>query len=175
MAALPLCTRRRTSICRGSCARSPNSLSLTVVTDGRTTTAALAVLALLATGCDRDTDASAGTNEMPPGSTVPTTADEITVPEGFDRTVANIESSRDDEAVVELDVWFAGEQAQWLQGLTAVTELGGADGMLFAFDSAAAYRFYMWQTPMPLDIYFFDDEGLFVGSDAMEPCVDGSS
>ncbi len=41
--------------------------------------------------------------------------------------------------------------------------------MLFEFDSEGAYRFYMWQTPMPLDIYFFDAGGGFVGMSEMDP------
>ena len=57
-AASPRSTRRRTSTCRGSCARSPNWLSPIVVADRCTTAAALAVVALLAAGCERDTDAS---------------------------------------------------------------------------------------------------------------------
>ena len=79
--------------------------------------------------------------------------------------MAGLESPDDDDRVVGLDVWFAGEPAQWHQGLQAVTDLGGADGMLFVFDSAAEHRFYMWQTPMPLDIYFFDAERHFVDAD----------
>jgi uncharacterized membrane protein (UPF0127 family) len=137
--------------------------------------AALAVLALLAAGCERNTDASSGTGETSPGSSAPTTAGDVAIPEGFDRTVASLESPADDDVVVELDLWFAGEQAQRHQGLTAVTDLGGADGMLFAFESSAEYRFYMWQTPMPLDIYFFDAERHFVGVETMEPCPDRSS
>jgi uncharacterized membrane protein (UPF0127 family) len=156
--------------------RSPNWPSRTVVTDRRSPRAALVALALLAAGCDRDTDASSGTDQASPGSTVPGTADDLVVPEGFDRTVARLETAAaDDDSVVELDVWFAGEPAQRQQGLMTVTDLGGADGMLFAFDAPARYRFYMWQTPMPLDIYFFDADGQLVGYDAMEPCLDGSA
>ena len=52
-----------------------------------------------------------------------------------------------------------------------VTDLGDAEGMLFVFDDEAVHRFYMWQTPMPLDIAFFAADGTFVGTAAMEPCL----
>ena len=53
-----------------------------------------------------------------------------------------------------------------------VTDLGDADGMLFVFDAEGVHRFYMWQTPMPLDIAFFAADGTFVGSAEMEPCLE---
>ena len=140
----------------------------------RRTIAALAVLVVLATGCERDSDAS-GRADTSVGSAVPITAREVVAPEGFARAVVGLESSRGEDEGSELDVWFAGDQQQRRRGLTGVTDLAGADGMLFAFDSAGEYRFYMWQTLMPLDIYFFDAERRFVGSDSMEPCLTGSS
>ena len=39
--------------------------------------------------------------------------------------------------------------------------------MLFVFESEGRHRFYMWQTPMPLDIAFFAADGTLVGSAAM--------
>jgi len=145
-----------------------------VVSDRRRTVAALVVLAGLSTACDRDSDA-ASTVDSAADASAPSATDAV-VPEGFDRTIAQLRPPREDATdVVELDVWFAGEPEQWHQGLTAVTDLDGADGMLFAFDTAAEYRFYMWQTPLPLDIYFFADDGHVVASDSMEPCLRGSS
>ena len=47
--------------------------------------------------------------------------------------------------------------------------------MLFVFDSEGVARFYMWQTPMPLDIAFLDADGRFVDSAEMEPCLEPSS
>jgi hypothetical protein len=145
------------------------------VADRRTRTAALAVLALLAPGCERDSDASSSSTSPSSASSVSESAGDIVVPEGFDRTVASLASTGADDGAVDLDVWFADAPGQRHQGLTAVTDLGGADGMLFAFDAAREYRFYMWQTPMPLDIYFFDSERRFVGSETMEPCRERSS
>jgi uncharacterized membrane protein (UPF0127 family) len=133
------------------------------------------VLALLAAGCERDTDASSGSTSPSSASSASDSTGDIVVPDGFDRTVARLASTGTDDVAVDLDVWIAGEPAQWHQGLTAVTDLGGADGMLFDFGAAGEHRFYMWQTPMPLDIYFFDAERRFVSFDAMEPCRERSS
>ena len=40
-----------------------------------------------------------------------------------------------------------------------VTDLGGKDGMLFAFDDDTQEQFWMFQTVMPLSIAFFDSRG----------------
>jgi uncharacterized membrane protein (UPF0127 family) len=135
----------------------------------------LAVLAALAAGCERGTDASSGSANPSSASSTSDPPADLVVPEGFDRTVARLASAGIDGVVVDLDVWFADEPAQRHEGLTDVTDLGGADGMLFAFDAAGEHRFYMWQTPMPLDIYFFDEEQRFVSSETMEPCREQSS
>lgn len=146
--------------------------------DDRRVVAALAVMIALASGCERDSDASSPADtqsDSPTGLAVHGAASDIVRPEGFDRAGVSLESPRGDDDTAELDVWFAGNQDEWHQGLTGVTDLDGAAGMLFAFDRAAEYRFYMWQTPMPLDIYFFDAEHEFVGRESMEPCLTGSA
>jgi uncharacterized membrane protein (UPF0127 family) len=97
------------------------------------------------------------------------------VPEGFERTVAVLTPEGTAAEPVELDVWYAGTQEQRHRGLTGVTGLDGADGMLFVFDSAGDHRFYMWQTPLPLDIHFFDERTHLVASERMTPCLDGAS
>jgi uncharacterized membrane protein (UPF0127 family) len=145
-----------------------------VVADRSRTLAALAALVALSTACDRGSDTASAIDSAVETS-APSATDEV-VPEGFGRTVAQLRPVDAGAAdVVELDVWFAGDQDEWSQGLTAVTDLDGADGMLFAFDVPAEYRFYMWQTPLPLDIYFFAADGHVVGSESMEPCPGGSS
>ena len=142
--------------------------------DRRNRLAALAVLALLAIGCERASDASSSPGSVT-GASAPGPTD-VVVPDGFDRTAAALQPAGAEAVdVVDLDVWFAGDQGERHQGLTAVTDLGGADGMLFVFDAPAEYRFYMWQTPLPLDIFFFGADGHFIGSEAMEPCLDDSS
>ena len=70
---------------------------------------------------------------------------------------------------------MADSSAERTRGLMGVTDLGEADGMLFVFEPEAAHRFYMWHTPLPLDIAFFAADGTFVSSATMEPCLQSSS
>ncbi len=94
-------------------------------------------------------------------------------PTGFELVTVTIASAH--EKPVELAMWLAGTPEQWGRGLTDVTDLGDGDGMLFAFDDPADYQFYMWQTPKPLEIVFFDASGAFLGQADMEPCLDGTA
>jgi uncharacterized membrane protein (UPF0127 family) len=68
-------------------------------------------------------------------------------------------------------VWVADTVEERGRGLMGVTDLGDAAGMLFVFDAPGLARFYMWQTPMPLDIAYFAADGTFVDSASMEPCL----
>jgi uncharacterized membrane protein (UPF0127 family) len=95
------------------------------------------------------------------------------VPEGFDLAEVTITTAGGGDQPVE--AWIADSTEERARGLMGVTDLDGADGMLFVFDDAAIRRFYMWQTPMPLDIAFFVSEGTFVGSATMEPCLEPSA
>ena len=52
-----------------------------------------------------------------------------------------------------------------------VTDLGGADGMVFRWDEPTAGNFWMRDTPMPLSIAFFAADGSFVSAADMEPCL----
>ena len=54
-----------------------------------------------------------------------------------------------------------------------VTDLGAADGMVFVYDGPASGQFWMRDTPMPLSIAFFADDGSFVSAADMEPCLTG--
>ena len=57
------------------------------------------------------------------------------------------------------------------RGLMEVEELPrGMDGMLFVFEVPRPASFHMLNTPMPLDIWWFDEAGVLIGSDEMEPC-----
>ena len=58
-----------------------------------------------------------------------------------------------------------------LRGLESLP--AGIDGMLFVFDRPRITSFTMEDTLIPLDVWFFDDDGALVGSDVMEPCPDG--
>jgi uncharacterized membrane protein (UPF0127 family) len=71
-------------------------------------------------------------------------------------------------------LWVARTIEQQEQGLMGVTDLSGADGMLFRFGGPTTIRFWMRGTPMPLSIAFFAADGTFVSAADMEPCPDTS-
>lgn len=55
-------------------------------------------------------------------------------------------------------------------GLMGVTDLGDLDGMLFYWRHHADGGFWMKDTLIPLDIVWFDIEGIPVGRASMIPC-----
>ncbi len=57
------------------------------------------------------------------------------------------------------------------RGLMGITDLGEFDGMLFVFDTDVETGFWMKDTLIPLDIAFFDGDGLAVDRLRMEPCT----
>ncbi len=70
-----------------------------------------------------------------------------------------------------ITVWVADESAERQQGLMEVDQLPrDIDGMLFVFEAEASVTFAMFNTPMPLDIWWFDTTGVLVGWAEMEPC-----
>ncbi len=84
--------------------------------------------------------------------------------EGFDTTTISV----DDRAMV---VAVAQTPDQRSQGLMGVTDLGGLDGMLFLFEGDTEGGFWMKNTLIPLDIAFFETDGLLVDRLSMAPCV----
>ncbi|MDH3538731.1 MAG: DUF192 domain-containing protein [Acidimicrobiia bacterium] len=80
--------------------------------------------------------------------------------------------------VIELDgvartVAVANTNEQRAQGLMGVEDLGPLYGMLFVFDYASVRSFWMKDTLIPLDIAFFDSNGVLVAKTSMETCLDG--
>lgn len=63
---------------------------------------------------------------------------------------------------------------QRARGLMEVTDpdLGGYDGMVFAFETDVTSGFWMRNTPMPLSIAYFDADGVLVSQTDMAPCPD---
>ena len=70
-------------------------------------------------------------------------------------------------------LWAAVTAADQGRGLMGVTDLGGADGMVFRYSSPVATQFWMRDTVMPLSIAFFAADGSFVSATDMEPCLTG--
>lgn len=71
--------------------------------------------------------------------------------------------------VLSADTWVLRNQ-----GLREVEELPpGVDGMLFTWDAPFSPTFGMEDTLIPLDIWWFDQEGRLLGSTRMSTCLDG--
>jgi hypothetical protein len=47
---------------------------------------------------------------------------------------------------------------------------GGADGMLFVHETPSRVNYVMLDVPIPLDIWFFDPDGVLIGNMEMSPC-----
>ncbi len=84
--------------------------------------------------------------------------------DGFDRTEAEIEG----RALTLLVADTSTQRNQGFRGVDALPE--GIDGMLFVFETPRPAPFVMSDTLIPLDIWWFDDEGILIGSAAMTPC-----
>ena len=66
-----------------------------------------------------------------------------------------------------------GDEEERARGLMGVTDLGGADGMVFVFGEPTQGAFWMRGTPTPLSIAFFAGDGSFVSATDMVPCLEG--
>jgi uncharacterized membrane protein (UPF0127 family) len=137
------------------------------------TAASLALITVLAAGC------SDGSPTTTPVTPVPATPDTDTdpapvgegvLPEGFTTVQARITAA--DGEVCEVCLWLADDDTERARGLMGVTDLGDAAGMVFRYDEERNGSFYMFQTPTPLSIAWFADDGSHVGSAEMEPCLD---
>lgn len=72
-----------------------------------------------------------------------------------------------------LRVWVADDGEERSQGLRRVAALpDDIDGMLFVWDTPTETAFVMEDTLIPLDVWFFDDQGRLVGTHAMTPCAE---
>jgi uncharacterized membrane protein (UPF0127 family) len=101
-------------------------------------------------------------------TTEPTEPAAVT-PVGFERVAARITAA--DGTTCDVCLWLADTSARRAQGLMGVTDLGGADGMLFTWPEPSTGSFWMRDTPMPLSIAFFAEDGTFVSAADMTPCL----
>ncbi|MET0460721.1 MAG: DUF192 domain-containing protein [Ilumatobacteraceae bacterium] len=109
-----------------------------------------------------------------PTTTVTTTTLPVVpaiVPEGFAARRGVITAA--DGTVCEVCLWLAEAPVDRARGLMGVTDLGGADGMVFVWEEPTQGNFWMRDTPTPLSIAFFAADGSFVSSADMQPCLDG--
>lgn len=148
--------------------------------------AALAVAAALwlaATGCGGGDDGRAGgadaqttaAGRVAGGDDVPGTgsagAAARTPLPGFGEVEVRVVDGPDGEPVV-LCVLLADTRELRARGLMEVTDLGGYDGMLFAYPDDHEGGFWMRDTVLPLSIAYLDAEGRVVSTADMDPCPD---
>ena len=91
-------------------------------------------------------------------------------PDGFTTIQARITEANGE--VCEVCLWLADDGDERSRGLMGVTDLGDAAGMAFRYDEARIGNFYMFRTPTPLSIAWFDPDGQFIGAADMDPCLD---
>ena len=68
-------------------------------------------------------------------------------------------------------VAVADTPARRAQGLMGVRRLGSLDGMLFVFPTTRPVSFWMKETLIPLDLFFFDSGGRLLEVVEMTPCT----
>lgn len=73
-----------------------------------------------------------------------------------------------------LEVAVADDTAEQEHGLMGVTDLGTIDGMLFSFNPPRKVSFWMKDTLIPLDLGFFDEDGVLFDVIEMTPCTSDS-
>lgn len=79
-------------------------------------------------------------------------------------------SSFDGTKTVDVTVEVADSPKEREKGLMERDSLEPNSGMLFVFKEPQVPSFWMKNTKMPLEIYFFDEFGVFVNLHSMVPC-----
>jgi uncharacterized protein len=73
-----------------------------------------------------------------------------------------------------LTVWVAVDAGARRQGLSKLDRLpDGIEGMLFSYEAPTTVSYWMKDTTIPLDIWFFEAGGALMGSAGMDPCPGG--
>jgi uncharacterized membrane protein (UPF0127 family) len=100
-------------------------------------------------------------------------AEDGVLPQAVGSVTARV-TSRDGE-VCEVCLWLADDDVSRQSGLMGITDLGDAVGMVFRWEQPRTGNFFMFQTPTPLSIAWFDAAGSHVGQADMDPCLFESS
>jgi uncharacterized protein len=103
--------------------------------------------------------------DEPPGD-----GDRVATVAGVGEVAASITAA--DGTVTGCCLLVAATDEQRQRGLMEVTDLGGYEGMVFAFDADTDGGFWMRNTPTALSIAWFDASGEFVSATDMAPCPD---
>lgn len=88
------------------------------------------------------------------------------LPEG----IARLELVSPDDEVKEVMVELAISDQERMTGLMNREELAENTGMLFVFEDEKVRSFWMKNTHIPLDIFFFDAQNSLVSHTTMQPC-----
>ena len=77
--------------------------------------------------------------------------------------------NQDTQILVNAEI--ADDPLERQKGLMFRDQLAENDGMIFIFDDEEPRSFWMKNTFIPLDILYFDSNGLLVSALTMEPCI----
>lgn len=87
-----------------------------------------------------------------------------------DLPLGSIEIRRDERSILKLAVNIAETPEARARGLMGVRNLSDDEGMAFVNENASRDPFFMKNTLIPLDIAFWDRDGVIVDILHMEPC-----
>lgn len=94
-------------------------------------------------------------------------------PEGVGTVTARITAA--DGSVCDVCLWLASTPGERNAGLMGVDDLGDPVGMAFVWDEPTAGNFFMFGTPTPLSIAWFDTDGGHLFQTDMDPCLSDDS
>jgi len=148
-----------------------DAISTTVDAGPATTSDAVATTATVAAPTTTPDSGPTSASSSPTSPAAPTTTG--VVPVGFGTVAGRVTGA--DGSTCDVCLWAASSGEDQTRGLMGVTDLGGADGMVFRYASPVATQFWMRDTVMPLSIAFYAADGSFVSSTDMDPCLTGAA